>query len=179
MKMKIIAGDLGGRLFDAPDSKATHPMSERVRGALFNIIGNIQNKNILDPFAGSGALGLEALSRGASFCTFLDIDRKAHLVVKNNVSILMLEERSKVIRAGASSWSDNNQDQKFDVILCDPPYNKIQLSTISKLSGHLHPKGLMVLSHPGRGNKVPVVNGVVVVDNRNYGDAALSFYQPK
>ena len=81
MRLRIIAGNLGGRFIDSPDTATTHPMSERMRGALFNILGDITGKVVLDPFAGSGALGLEALSRGAASALFLERDAKAQKTI--------------------------------------------------------------------------------------------------
>jgi len=178
MRLRIIAGALGGRLFDTPDTTTTHPMGDRIRGSLFNILGNIAEKTVLDPFAGSGALGFEAVSRGAKSVILIDRDKRAQKTIEQNIENLGLSEQIKLVKTNCSVWSEKNINQKFDLILADPPYNDEQLSTISKLVRHLKPKGLMVLSYPGRG-LVPTVNGVVVVDNRNYGDAALAFYQQR
>jgi 16S rRNA (guanine966-N2)-methyltransferase len=178
MRLRVIAGTLGGRLFDAPDTTATHPMGDRIKGSLFNILGNIAEKTVLDPFAGSGALSFEAISRGAKSVLLLERDKRAQRVIQQNIDSLGIGEKAKLVAVNCRSWSQKNPGQKFDLILADPPYNDGQLSTISILSGHLKPKGLMVLSYPGRGS-VPTVNGVVVVDNRFYGDAALAFYQQR
>jgi 16S rRNA (guanine966-N2)-methyltransferase len=175
--MRIVAGSLGGRVFKAPPGDKTHPMSEATRGALFNILGDISGKTMLDPFGGSGALSFEALSRGAQYATIIERDRVAGNIIKENIADLGLDDRCKQISANCRSWSNSSQDETFDLIICDPPYHDLQLSTVSLLIRHLNPKGLMVLSHSGRGGQVPAVNGVVVVDNRSYGDAALSFYQ--
>jgi 16S rRNA (guanine966-N2)-methyltransferase len=178
MRLRVVAGTLGGRFFDSPETSATHPMSERMRGALFNILGDISGKTVLDPFAGSGALGFEAVSRGAAQVIMLEKDKKAQLTIAANIQKLGVSEFVKLTKANCREWSKRNQDAKFDLILADPPYHDMQLSTVSLLTQHLNPKGLMVLSHVGR-DLAPTVNGVVVVDNRNYGDAALAFYQQR
>lgn len=178
MKLRVIAGNLGGRIFTAPETHATHPMGERIRGSLFNILGNITEKTVLDPFAGSGALSIEAVSRGAKSALLLERDKRAQRIVQQNIESLNLGEKLKLVTTNCRSWSQKNPSQKFDLILADPPYDDMQLSTITMLVGHLKPNGLMVLSYPGRG-LAPTVNGVVVVDNRNYGDAALAFYQQR
>ena len=178
MRLRVIAGHLGGRMFDAPGTHTTHPMSERMRGALFNILGNITEKTVLEPFAGSGALGFESVSRGAKTALLIERDKIAQKVIAQNILSLGLNDQVKLVGANCRTWSNNNPDQKFDLILADPPYNDGQLSTVQQLAQHLKPKGLMVLSYPGRG-LAPTVNGVVVVDNRNYGDAALAFYQQR
>jgi len=178
MRLRVITGSLGGRMFDAPDNTATHPMGDRVRTALFNILGNITQKTVLEPFAGSGALSFEAISRGAKSALLLERDKRAQKTIQQNIESLGLSQQAKLTAANCRTWSQANLGQKFDLILADPPYNDEQLSTVELLVQHLKPKGLMVLSYPGRG-LAPTVNGVVVVDNRNYGDAALAFYQQR
>ena len=175
--MRIIAGELGGRFFSAPDSTATHPMAERVRGALFNSLGDISGQAVLDAFGGSGALAFEAISRGADSVIVIERDKRAQRIIAENIKTLGLEDRVKLIRAGASSWSETNPGAQFDLLLCDPPYHDLQLSTVSKLISLVKPNGLMVLSYPGR-ESAPTVNGVVVVDSsKSYGDAALAYYR--
>ncbi len=178
MNLRIIAGKFGSRSIKAPRGHVTHPMSERIRGALFNSVGTaLQDADVLDAFAGSGALGLEAISRGAKFVTFVERDKEATKVLDSNIELLECQEFTKVIRSGVASWADNT-DQRFDVILADPPYDDMQLSTVARLFGLLKPKGIMILSYPGRGEAPTGTNGVVVVDNRSYGTAALAFYRP-
>jgi 16S rRNA (guanine966-N2)-methyltransferase len=177
MRLRIIAGEYGGRILDSPDTDTTHPMSERIRNSLFNII-DVEGKTILDAFAGSGALGFEALSRGAKSVLALERDRIAQKVIQKNIDTLGVGEKVRLVKANCRMWSEQNPNQKFDILLLDPPYHDLQLSTVSLLIRHLNPNGLMVLSYPGRGS-APTVNGVVVVDNRLYGDAALAFYRIK
>lgn len=175
MRMRIIAGSLGGRFFEAPENTATHPMSERVKGSLFNIIGDLTDKTVFDPFAGSGALAFEALSRGAKSALLLENDKRAQKSIENNIKSLGLGQKVRLVKANSRMWSERNNDQ-FDLLLVDPPYHDMQLSTVNMLVKHLKPNGLMVLSYPGKGDE-PTVNGVVVVDTRLYGDAALAFYR--
>lgn len=174
--MRVIAGALGGRIFDAPKGHKTHPMSERARGGLFNKLGNITSMRLLDPFAGSGAISIEAVSRGVREAIAIEKDLKAYTVLRRNCETLNVSDRIRSIRANCRSWSENNPRELFDLIICDPPYQNIQLSTVTFMLKHLNHNGLMVLSHTGRG-EAPTVNGVVVVDKRLYGDAALSFYR--
>ncbi|HEX9679728.1 MAG TPA: RsmD family RNA methyltransferase [Candidatus Saccharimonadales bacterium] len=174
--MRVISGALGGRTFYAPKGWRTHPMSEQLRGALFNILGDITGLSLLDAYAGSGAIGIEALSRGAKFVQFVDIDKTAHKIIEQNLELLDLKKRAKATLANVEFWGKRQADNKFDLIVADPPYTEVNLSTIEHLGAHLKPNGLMVLSHPGR-ESAPTVNGVVVVDNRSYGNAALAFYR--
>ncbi len=176
MKTRLISGEFGGRFIDSPHTDRTHPMSERMRGALFNILGDVDAAIVLDAFAGTGALGLEALSRGAREALFIERDRVAQKVLQENIDVLGLSDRAHVIKSSVSAWADTTARQEFDIIFVDPPYHDMQLSTVKKLIKYLKPNSLMILSHPGR-ESAPTVNGVVVVDNRSYGDAALAFYR--
>ena len=178
MKVRIVAGQYGGRIIDGSDSDKTHPMSERIRNAIFNKISDeIEGKRVLDAFAGSGSLGLESLSRGAASVVFVDSDRIAQKIIEKNIALLGVKDQSQLIKANVSSWMNTTSEQ-FDIIFADPPYHDPQLSTVTKLFGLLKPNGLMVLSYPGKGER-PTETGVVVVDNRSYGTAALAYYRKK
>jgi 16S rRNA (guanine966-N2)-methyltransferase len=151
-------------------------MGERIRNSLFNSIGSeIEGAVVLDAFAGSGSLGLESISRGANFAVFVENDRIAGRVLDENIAALGLSDQAQAIHAGVASWIKST-DQRYDIIFADPPYNNPQFSTVSQLFGLLKPNGLMVLSYPGR-SEAPTETGVVVVDNRSYGTAALTFYR--
>ena len=173
--MRIISGKYGSRIIRTPRGFATHPMSERMRSAMFNSLGDLTDKCVWDAFAGSGSVAIEAVSRGAKEAIATDSDRKAYAVLKANVEKLNAHN-VKAVKASCRAWSKNNVDKKFDIIFCDPPYNNLQLSTVFALTSHLNENGLMVLSYPGR-EQIPEASGVVVVDNRNYGDGALAYYR--
>lgn len=176
MNIRLIAGTFGGRVIEGSGTNRTHPMGERIRGSLFNIIGTeIADAKVLDAFAGSGSLGLEALSRGAKHATFIERDRVAQNVITNNIKTLGVASETKLVKAPVASWLETTEEQ-FDIIFADPPYHDLQLSTVMRLTKVLKPNGLMVLSYTGRG-EVPTGLGVVVVDNRSYGDAVLAFYR--
>lgn len=174
--MRIVAGRLKGKHFESPLGKQTHPMADRVKNALFNQLGDISGLTILDPFGGSGGVSFEAISRGAESSQVIERTYKAFKVIKENIELLGLEDQVKVTHASCMSWSENNLDLKFDLILANPPFWDMQFSTVDALVRHMKPKSLMVLCHPGR-EATPTVNGVVVVDNHNYGDAALTLYR--
>jgi len=179
MNLRIISGRFGGRVIQAPDGQLTHPMGERIRGSLFNIISSeLENAEVLDVFAGSGSIGLEALSRGAKSATFIERDRVASKILAENINALGVKSITTAVQVGARTWIDKHLDKSYDIIFADPPYNELQLSTVAGLVSLLKPNGLMVLSYPGRG-ELPTVQGVVVVDNRSYGTAALTFYRKK
>jgi|SRR5690606_12630605 16S rRNA (guanine966-N2)-methyltransferase len=177
MNIRLISGEFGGRLLDAPSGRRMHPMGERIRNALFNSIGSeVKGARVLDAFAGTGAVGLEALSRGAEHVTFVERDKLLQKILAGNIERLGVEDRTTLIRTSVSNWLSTSEPQLFDLILADPPYHDTQFSTVSRLFELLKPSALMVLSHPGKG-EVLSQNGVVVVDNRSYGNADLTFYR--
>jgi 16S rRNA (guanine966-N2)-methyltransferase len=133
---------------------------------------------VLDAFAGTGSIGLEAISRGAKSTTFIERDIIAAKILSKNVTTLAAEDQATIIRTSVLNWIENSNPGQFDLIFADPPYQDLQLSTVTKLYGLLKPGGLMILSHPG-GSEVPAKPGVVVVDNRSYGNADLTFYRRK
>jgi len=151
-------------------------MSERARNALFNSIASeLEGARVLDAFAGSGSLGIEALSRGASYTVFIEKDRIAAKIIQKNLDLLKIQD-GKVIKTTVSNWLETSDEELFDVILADPPYHDPQFSTVTRLFGLLKPGALMVLSHSGKG-EVPSKTGVVVVDNRSYGNLNLTLYR--
>ena len=177
MNIRIISGKYGKRNIAAPDGNRTHPMGERIRNALFNSIGSeVINADVLDAFAGTGSIGLEALSRGAKHATFIEKDRAAQKVIDENITTLNVDDAAKLIKASVASWVSTYDGPLFDIIFADPPYQDVQFSTVTSLMGLLKPGALMVLSHPGR-SECPTRPGVVVVDNRSYGDATLTLFR--
>lgn len=174
--MRIIAGTLKGRHFEAVKGHNTHPMSEKARGGLFSALGDIDNLSVLDAFAGTGALSFEAISRGAAHATTIDIDRNAINTVVKNAKGLGIASQVKAIRANVSSWSDNNKSQEFDIIICDPPYDKLQIYLLQKLTRHLADNGIYVLSWPGK-LEIPEFQYLKIVKSKPYGDAQLVFYR--
>lgn len=176
--MRVIAGRLGGRTFSSPTGHRTHPMSERVRGALFNALGDIEGLTILDAFAGSGALSIEAISRGAAHAVAIDIDKSAHRAILENIRQLGLSQQIKAVRANASGWNENNADKTFDIIICAPPYDDLQLPLITKLVEHMTATGLYVLDWPGN-LPPPDLAGLRIAKLLGFGDAQLVFYSKK
>ena len=177
MNVRIISGTYGGRIIDAPGRQTIHAMSERARNALFNSLGDtVLDKTVLDAFAGSGSIGIEALSRGAERAVFVEKDRIAAKIIQKNIETLGITDQSKVVRVGVASWIETSQPRQFDLIFADPPYSDMQLSTVVKLFALLKVGGTMVLSHPGNG-EVPNQHGIVVVDNRSYGSLHLTYFQ--
>jgi 16S rRNA (guanine966-N2)-methyltransferase len=131
---------------------------------------------MLDAFAGSGAIGLEAVSRGAKSVLSIDIDPEAVKTIAANVRALGLEEQITVRRKNISGWSRNNQAMKFDIVVADPPYDDIRPDVLERLTGHVTPGGLFVLSWPG-GERLRGYKDFELVQNKSYGDIQLAFYR--
>jgi 16S rRNA (guanine966-N2)-methyltransferase len=175
--MRIIAGTLKGRIFQEPHGHRTHPMSDKVRGALFNTLGDIEGLTFLDAFAGSGALSFEAASRGAKNVIAIDKDSSAHAVIEKNIKELGLQKQVHVSRANIGGRSIHNMEKKFDILLLDPPYEDLQTNILQRLiNRHVKKGGLTVLSCSGK-EKYPLFDKTIVVANKDYGDAQLVFYR--
>lgn len=174
--MRVIAGRLGGRLFDSPHTYRTHPMSDKARGALFNILGDIGGMTVLDPFSGTGAISFEAISRGAGSAITIEADRQAQKIVAANIASLGLNERVQLVGGMANSWLTKNRDKTFDIVVCDPPYNDLQYDLVERLERTVKPGGIFVVSWPSGGD-LPRFRTLELVDRRTYGDMQLVFYR--
>ena len=162
MNIRIISGLLKNHKITAPNSRQTHPMSERIRNAIFNSIqAEILNAEVLDAFAGTGAIGIESLSRGAKSATFIEKNRLAQKIIAQNLEILEKSPEigaAKLIRAGVSGWLNSTEGQfqlgeiaelpTFDIIFADPPYYDPQFPTLERLAERLKPSGLLIISQP-------------------------------
>lgn len=176
--MRIIAGTLKGREFKSPHGHHTHPMSDKVRGALFNVLGDIEGLSFLDAFAGSGALAFEAASRGAKHVVAIDKDGPAHKIIEQNVKDLALGKVVHVSRANSGGWSIHNMEKKFDVVLLDPPYDNIQTSLLETLAKrHAGTNGLVILSLPPKAEFALPTATYQLQATKSYGDAQLVFYR--
>ncbi len=175
--MRVIAGVLGGRQF-ASAGQRTHPMSDKIRGALFNALGDIQGLAVLDAFSGTGAVAFEAISRGAASALAIESDKAAQRTITQNVKMLELSEVVKLVKAGAGAWLQTYSGPQFDIVICDPPYHDPQLPLVKRLAGTAKPGGLVVLSWPGR-EQLPELPQCELASSRSYGDAQLAFYRKK
>ena len=167
---------MGGRNFESPHGHRTHPMSEKVRGGLFGVLGDINGLTVLDPFGGSGALAIEAISRGAASAMIIEVDKGAHDIIQKNIAALSIDDKVKTVRAFANAWSTRHQDQSFDLILLDPPYDNLPFRDLKAMPRHLKDDGTLVLSWPGQADTYPF-EGLEIVQEKHYGDAQLVFYQ--
>lgn len=174
--MRIIAGRLGGRQFISPSGHRTHPMSDKGRGALFNALGDIAGLSVLDAFAGSGALGFEAISRGAARVTAIERDRNAQLAVSDNIRALGMQREVKLIKANAAGWLSTS-DETFDLILLDPPFDDLQPNLLVRLAGRAKPGGVVVLSLPPDAEITLSKEHFERLIDKQYGDNQLVFYR--
>ncbi len=167
-QIRIISGKLGGRIIDTPKTSKTHPMGDRERSAIFNRLrGEIADKVILDAFAGSGAIGIEALSLGAKEVDFLENNRKAMKTIHDNIDKFKLESQAKVIR---------KVQKEYDIIFADPPYDDPQYKYIEEILKNLKHGGIFVLSHPE--SPAPwEFRGLSLFSDKSYAAAHIKMYQ--
>lgn len=174
--MRIIAGYLKGRAFDSPGGHRTHPMSEKARGAIFNALGDIHGLRVLDAYGGSGALALEAISRGAQQVTVVELDKTAYNTIVKNVDNLNLDKQIQVLRRNVGSWAKSVQTEIYDIVLADPPYDDIRPDILERIGLLTKESGIFVLSWPGS-EPARHFDGFELVSEKNYGDATLVFYR--
>jgi 16S rRNA (guanine(966)-N(2))-methyltransferase RsmD len=177
--MRIVGGNLGGRVLRAPHGAATRPTSEKVREAIFNILGSVEGAHVLDLFAGSGGLGIEALSRGAAHATFVDAGKPALAAVRGNLRELGLEGRATVLAMDAVLAARRMPETPWGVVFVDPPYAS-DLATRAVLAlppGSLAPGARVVIEHDRRGTPPDALGSLVRTDQRRYGDTMVSFFE--
>ena len=174
--MRIIAGAQRGHRIEAPKGLATRPTSDRARESAFNLIGPLDGAIVLDLFAGSGAMGLEALSRGAASCVFVESSRDACRTINANLDKLQLRGtvlQQDAIRALAA------ERRTYDLVLCDPPYDfgerdRARLAT--QLPRVIAPNGLLVYETAAKTE--PAIETLTVRTSRTYGSARLTLFEP-
>ena len=179
--MRIVAGALRGRLLATPDGKDTRPTSDRVREALFNILAHgisdfeIEGARVLDLFAGTGALGIEALSRGAQFCIFVELAAEARGLIRENIEQFKLSGVSRIFRRDATDLGSANGRDVASLVFLDPPYGKglAERALSSALSGGWLASGAVVVIEEARKAAVELPTGLIQLDQRVYGDTQI------
>jgi len=176
--MRVIAGRLGGRRLTAPRGRDTRPTSDRVREALFSALGDVSGARVLDLYAGTGALGIEAVSRGAADATFVESARPALAALRENLASLGLAARV-VARAVAACASAGALTGPFDLVFADPPYAALAdvPPAVAALvaAGALAPGARVVVEHAAR-DAAPSIAGLSPRPTRTYGDTAVTIY---
>jgi 16S rRNA (guanine966-N2)-methyltransferase len=185
--MRITGGMYRSRLLRAPRGKATRPTSDRVREALFGVLasaGVVERARVLDLYAGTGALALEALSRGAAHATLVESSLQAIVALRANVAALAVTDRAEVVPADVRKATRRIAlAGPFDLVFADPPWSQVEAGdaprAISDLvhAGALASGAWLVLEHSAR-TPAPDLEGLARMDMRRYGDAALTFYKP-
>jgi 16S rRNA (guanine966-N2)-methyltransferase len=183
---RVIAGSARGLRLHAP-GEGTRPLADRVKQTLFAIVEpDLPGANVLDLFAGSGAGGIEALSRGAAHATFVERDYAAARVIAENLTLTHLADRGHVARADSISYLKDRaaSDGPFGFVLVDPPYAETALmdAALALLgandAGLLQPDCWVVAKHFWRTAPPPVVGLLASVRTRRFGETALTFYRP-
>jgi 16S rRNA (guanine966-N2)-methyltransferase len=178
--MRVIAGRYGGRRLSAPKGRTTRPTSERVREALFAMLGDVEGARVLDLFAGTGALGIEALSRGARQAVFVECDRAAIEALQSNLAALGLageEAQLRRERADDALRRARKRKETYDLLLIDPPYGQaLQLGSRlpAALEGVLAPRARVVLE---RDRRTPLDLGLELEKERRYGDTTIAIHR--
>jgi 16S rRNA (guanine966-N2)-methyltransferase len=149
-------------------------MSERIRGALFNSIGDIEGLTFLDAFAGSGSVAVEALSRGAVGVHAVEINADTFEVLKENRNKVTDEEELQIHRANIKTWL-KNQDKKFDVVVADPPYDNVSMNALDVVADYVEINGLLIVSLPPAEHMK--LKDFKKLDEKRYGNAKLVFYK--
>jgi 16S rRNA (guanine(966)-N(2))-methyltransferase RsmD len=177
--MRIIAGEFKGRRLKAPNWDGLRPTSDKLRETLFNIVApRISDARVLDVFAGTGAVGLESLSRGAAVAVFLEYDRRAAGLIAENARLCGAENRCVIIRERAEHALQRHLEHgPFDLVVLDPPYDFEPLQLVLETAlRHLAPEGLLILEHAFR-RAVPTPLGARVLRTVRSGDSALTMIE--
>jgi 16S rRNA (guanine966-N2)-methyltransferase len=186
--MRIVAGTFRARQLVAPKGQSTRPTADRTRQALFNVLEHapwttgLRGRRVLDLFAGSGALGLEAISRGADYCLFLERDQGARAAISANVDALNLTGRIRIDRRDATTLSARKtaDGAPFDLAFLDPPYGLgLGEAALTRLAtgGWLAPDAVAILER-GLADPAPTPSGFQLLDERTWGAARVSFLSP-
>ncbi len=177
--MRIIAGEFRGRTLKAPKWDGLRPTSDKLRETLFNIVApRVPEARVLDVFAGTGAIGLEGLSRGAVQAVFIEQDRRASALIAENAERCGARDRCVIIRDAAErALQKPIAGDPFDLIILDPPYDFEPLAKVLSVAApHLAPRGWIVLEHMRR-RALPEAAGVRPVRTVASGDSALTFFE--
>jgi len=180
--MRIVGGRLGGRTLAAPKSQNIRPTSDRLRESLFNILAHrygdpVTGARVLDLFAGTGALGLEAMSRGAAFALFIDDGAEARALIRQNVEALGLGGVTRIFRRDATRLGAVHPDQPFGLVFLDPPYGKglAEESLVSLHEGGWLARDALVIVEEAAEAEFAPPEGYAEVERRRYDDSEFTF----
>jgi 16S rRNA (guanine(966)-N(2))-methyltransferase RsmD len=176
--MRIIAGTLKGRRLKAPDWPGLRPTSDKLRETLFNVLGQrLEGRRVLDAYAGTGAVGIEALSRGAAHVTFVDDDRRALALIETNLRHCAVTDRYAIIRVDFARAVPRLAGAPFDVIFLDPPYGPAELERAAAGAAQLAEADTTVVIEHAKRDRAPTHCGpLALTRDLIAGDSALAFY---
>jgi 16S rRNA (guanine966-N2)-methyltransferase len=180
--LRVISGSARGRKLSTPSGMRVRPTADRVKEAIFNILASrmdLEEKRVLDLFAGTGNLGIEALSRGCTRCVFVDNHRESAAAVRQNLETCGFTDRSEIVvrEAGAALKLLETRDEKFDLIFLDPPYGKGLAKDLLLLLGRsrIVSEGAMIVAEHAPDEEIPeAADGLSAIGNRRYGDTAVT-----
>ncbi len=183
--MRIVGGTFRGRNLAGPAGTQTRPTSDRVREAIFNILAHntdvpdLAGARVMDLFAGTGAMGLEALSRGARFCQFVDDAGEARGVIRKNADTLGVVGLCKIWRRDATQLGDCAPQTPYDIVFCDPPYGRQcgEASLRALVDGGWLAAQAVVVLEEGADATVEPVPGLSCFDQRQYGETQALFFK--
>ena len=180
--MRVVGGRFRGRPLAGPKSDAVRPTSDRLRETIFNVLAHgygdpVEGARVIDLFAGTGAMGIEALSRGAAFCLFVDEGAQARGLIRENVEALGLGGATRLFRRDATRMGAAGQNPPASLVFCDPPYGKDLAPRALKScadGGWLSP-GALVVVEEAQGSSVALPFGFEEVERRDYGETTVLF----
>jgi len=178
--MRVVGGEFGGRRLRAPRGSDTRPATGRVRGSVFSALGPaVEGARVLDLYAGSGSLGIEALSRGGGSAVFVERSRSALGALRSNVRTVGVTARVRVVSQKVEQFvAHHREGEGFDIVFADPPWDisSDRLAAIlERVSGWVNPEGVVIITRRA-GDAVPVITGLGVTDQRRHGDAQIIRY---
>jgi 16S rRNA (guanine966-N2)-methyltransferase len=174
--MRVIAGTARGRPLVVPTGTGTRPITDRVKETLFAILGErVIDAHVLDLYAGSGAIGIEALSRGAASSAFVEHDRRALAAIRENLERTGVATQASVHAIDVLRFLRRQTDERFSLVFLDPPYEeRAILAPLERLGGRLEPGAAVVVKHHWR-TPIPEPGGLVRWRERRFGETTLTF----
>ena len=179
--MRVVAGKFRGRPLATPDHEGTRPTSDRVRESLFNILAHgiddfqLEGARVIDLFAGTGALGIEALSRGAAYCLFVEQSADARALIRRNVEAFGLAGETRIFRRDATDLGPAGRGDRFDLAFLDPPYGQGlgPLALKSLVAGNWLSNGAVAVLEERIGQQVQNTEPFEIIDQRTWGDTEV------